>query len=45
MFHPLLGHSNDNNILAEEEFQFRKTITTQDASYELSNEMVSAPNN
>ena len=45
MYIPLLRHLNNSNILAEEQFRFRKTITTQDASYELSNEMVSAPNN
>jgi hypothetical protein len=35
---------NYSNILAEEQFRFRKNLTTQEASYELSNEMVSALN-
>jgi hypothetical protein len=40
----LLGHFNDKNRLPEEKFEFRKNLTTEKASYELINEIVSTFN-
>ena len=40
----LLGHLNDNNRLPEEKFGFRKNLTTEKATYESINEIVSALN-
>ena len=45
MYNQLLGHLNDSNILADEQFWFRKNLTTEEASYENINEIVSALNN
>ena len=44
MYNRLLGHLNDNNILAEEQFGFIKNLTTEKATYELINEILSALN-
>jgi hypothetical protein len=42
MYNRLFRHLNDNNILVEEQFGFRKNLTTKKANYELFNEIVSA---
>ena len=39
MHNRLLGHLNDNNIVVEEQFWFRKTLTTDKAPYGLINEI------
>jgi hypothetical protein len=44
MYNPPLGHLNYNNILVEEQFGFRKNLTTVKATHELINEFVSALN-
>jgi len=41
MYNIILRHLNDN-ILVEEQFGFRKNITTKKATYELINEIISA---
>jgi len=43
MYNLLTGHLNDSNIEAEEQFQFRKILTSEEVSYALS--MVSVLNN
>jgi hypothetical protein len=45
MYNRLLEHLNNNNIFAKEQFGFRKNLTTEKATYELSNEIISALNN
>lgn len=40
----LLGHLNDKNRLPVEKFGFKKNLTTEKATYELINEIVSALN-
>ena len=42
MYNKLLGHLNESNILIEEQFGFRKNLTTEKATYEFNNEIVSA---
>jgi hypothetical protein len=37
MYNRLFEHLNDNNILVEEEIEFRKNLTTEKAIYELIN--------
>jgi hypothetical protein len=44
VYSELLRHLNDSTILAEEHIQFRKNLTTEEASYELSNEIINALN-
>jgi len=44
MYNLLTRHLNDSNIYAEEKYGFRKILTSEEASYELSNEMVTALN-
>ena len=44
MYNKLLGPLNNNNILAEEQSGFRKNLTTEKATYELINEILSALN-
>ena len=44
MYSRVLGHLNNNNILVAEQFGFRKNRTTEQATYELYNEIVSALN-
>ena len=41
---PPLGHLNYNNMLVQEQFGFRKNLTTEKATYELINEFVIALN-
>jgi hypothetical protein len=45
MHNRLLEHLNKYDILAKEQFGFRKNLTTERATYELSNEIISALNN
>jgi hypothetical protein len=45
MYNKLLEHLNNNNILVKKQFGFRKNLTTVKATYELSNEIISALNN
>jgi hypothetical protein len=45
MYNRLLEHLNNNNILVKEQFGFRKNLTTEKATYESSNEIISALNN
>jgi Reverse transcriptase (RNA-dependent DNA polymerase). len=45
MYNILCGHLYSNNILVEEQFGFKKNLTTEKATYELINEIVSALNN
>jgi hypothetical protein len=45
IYKKLLGHLNDSNILVEEQFGFRKNLTTKKATYELNNEIVNALSN
>jgi hypothetical protein len=45
MYKRLLESLNNTNILAKEQFGFRKNLTTAKATYELSNEIISALNN
>jgi hypothetical protein len=45
MYNKLLGHSNDSNILVEEQSGFRKNLTTEKATYELNNGTVSVLSN
>ena len=35
MYNRLLGYLHDSNILVEEQFGFRKDLTTEKATYEL----------
>jgi hypothetical protein len=44
VYSQLLRHLSYSNILAEEQIQFRKNLTTEEASYELGNEIVNALN-
>jgi hypothetical protein len=41
IYNRLLEHVINNNILAQEQFGFRQTLTTEKATYELSNEIIS----
>ena len=43
MYNRLLRHLNDK-ILVEEQFRFRRNITTEKATYELINEIISSLN-
>ena len=45
MYNKTLGHLNDSNILVEEQFGFKKNLTTEKATYELSNGTVSVLSN
>jgi hypothetical protein len=45
MYNRLLEHLNNNDILAKEQFGFRKNLTTEKAISELSNKIISALNN
>jgi hypothetical protein len=40
MYNRLLEHVINNNVLAKEQFGFRKNLTTENATYELSNEII-----
>jgi hypothetical protein len=40
----LLEHVSKNNVLAKEQFGFRRNLTTEKATYELSNEILDALN-
>jgi hypothetical protein len=42
MYNRVLRHLNNNNILVEEHCRFRKNLTTEEATYELINELLSA---
>jgi hypothetical protein len=42
MYSTLLGHLNNNNILVEEHCGFRESLTTEKATHELINELLSA---
>ncbi|PNF17558.1 hypothetical protein B7P43_G15556, partial [Cryptotermes secundus] len=44
MYNRLLEHLNSNNILVKEQFGFRKDLTTEKATYELTNDILSALN-
>jgi hypothetical protein len=44
IFNRLLEHLNCNNILVKEQFGFRKDLTTEKATYELINDILSALN-
>jgi len=41
----LCNHVNDNNILAHEQYGFRKNLSTEEASYNLINNILDALNN
>jgi hypothetical protein len=43
IYNRLLEHVINNNILAKEQFGIRNNLTTQKATYELSNEIIGAP--
>jgi hypothetical protein len=45
MYNRLLEHLSSNSILVKEQFGFRKNLATEEATYELSNEIISALNN
>jgi hypothetical protein len=45
MYSPLTGPLNDSNIQPEGQIRFRKILTSEGASFVLSNEMVNALNN
>ena len=45
MYNTILGHLNDSNILVEDQFGFRKNLTTEIATYELNNGTVSVISN
>lgn len=45
MYNRLLEPLNKHDILSKEQFGFRKNLTTERATYELSNEIISALNN
>jgi len=45
MYNKILGHLNNSNILVEEQFGFRKNLTTEKATYKLSNITVSGLSN
>ena len=40
----MIRHLNSNNLLVEEQFGFRENLTTEKATFELRNEIVSARN-
>jgi hypothetical protein len=42
IYNRLLEHLNSNNIFVEEQFRFRKEFTTEKASYEIINDILSA---
>jgi hypothetical protein len=42
MYNTLLGHLNNNDILIEEHCGFRENLTTEKATHELINELLSA---
>jgi len=41
----LLKHLTDHNILSKEEYDFRTELKTDNASYQLTNEILNALNN
>jgi len=45
MYNKILRHLNDSNILVKEQFEFRKNLTTEKATHELSNGTVSVLSN
>jgi hypothetical protein len=44
MYNRILRHLNNNKILAEEQFGFRKNLTTEKATYELTNKTINVLN-
>ena len=44
MYSRFMGHLNINKILVEEHFGFRKNLTTEEAFYKLTNEILRALN-
>jgi hypothetical protein len=44
MYNRILRHLNNINVLAEEQFGFRKNLATEKATYELTNKTVNALN-
>jgi hypothetical protein len=42
MYNRVLKHLNSNSILDEEHYRFRKNLITEEATYELINELLSA---
>jgi len=42
VYNGVLRHLNNNNILVEEHCRFRRNLTTEEATYELINELIIA---
>jgi hypothetical protein len=42
MYNRVLGHLNNDNVWVEEHCRFRKNLTTEEATHELINELLSA---